>query len=272
MRAGGAFVMRIPPFPKEKINAARLLKITRDFLTGVIYADRTSRISGLPNGARLACCGGRSGSSAFDGRAGHGDVRFGQAAGHGRRQPARRRCGGGLTTWALISGYGTRDGLGANGHFTYIGVGNYSLWTEGAAIGLFDRVELPTRIRASTRKMSVRNSASARTSPSIRTSSAPRSRSGATPSTDQDSLLPQISAGVQYKHNDKGWLSRPSAANRRTGTDFYVAATKTVPRAEPSGGRDPSRNERQPIRLPGLRRRQERQLLDRVRRLLRPTC
>src|ERR1700743_188830 len=50
--------------------------------------------------------------------------------------------GGGIATWALVSGYGTRDGLGLNGHFTYIGTGDYSLWTEGAAIGLFDRVEL----------------------------------------------------------------------------------------------------------------------------------
>src|ERR1700728_298253 len=50
--------------------------------------------------------------------------------------------GGGLATWALISGNGTRDALGLNGHFTDIELGSYALRAEGAAIGLFDRVEL----------------------------------------------------------------------------------------------------------------------------------
>ena len=50
--------------------------------------------------------------------------------------------GGGLTTWALISGYGTRDAVGANGHFTDIDLGSYLLQTEGVTVGLFDRVEL----------------------------------------------------------------------------------------------------------------------------------
>src|ERR1700733_2200416 len=50
--------------------------------------------------------------------------------------------GGGLATWALITGYGTRDGVGANAHGTFIRTGDYSLWTGGVAVGLFDRVEL----------------------------------------------------------------------------------------------------------------------------------
>ena len=50
--------------------------------------------------------------------------------------------GGGLATWAVTTGYGTRDGIGLDGHFTYIALPNYSLWTEGAAVGLWDRVEL----------------------------------------------------------------------------------------------------------------------------------
>ena len=39
--------------------------------------------------------------------------------------------GGGLATWALTTGYGTRDGVGLDGHFTYIALPDYSLWTEG---------------------------------------------------------------------------------------------------------------------------------------------
>src|SRR5205085_8518183 len=50
--------------------------------------------------------------------------------------------GGGLATWALISGYGTRDGVGVNAHVTFIDTTDYRLWSPGVAIGLFDRVEL----------------------------------------------------------------------------------------------------------------------------------
>src|SRR5258708_6478851 len=50
--------------------------------------------------------------------------------------------GSGLVPWALITGYGTRDAIGANAHYTYIKVSNFTLQSEGFAVGLFDRVEL----------------------------------------------------------------------------------------------------------------------------------
>src|ERR1700709_1427576 len=50
--------------------------------------------------------------------------------------------GGGLATWALITGYGTRDGVGVNGHYTYVGLPDYNLQTFGASVGILDRVEL----------------------------------------------------------------------------------------------------------------------------------
>src|ERR1700744_5664124 len=43
--------------------------------------------------------------------------------------------GGGLATWALISGYGTRDGVGVNAHYTYVGLSDYNLQSVGAAVG-----------------------------------------------------------------------------------------------------------------------------------------
>ena len=48
--------------------------------------------------------------------------------------------GGGLATWALIGGYGTRDGIGINAHYTYVGLSDYTLQSVGAAIGIMDRV------------------------------------------------------------------------------------------------------------------------------------
>src|ERR1700742_352455 len=50
--------------------------------------------------------------------------------------------GGGLAGWALISGYGTRDGIGIDAHDTYVGLPDYQLVSPGIAIGLFDRLEL----------------------------------------------------------------------------------------------------------------------------------
>src|SRR3954463_1391083 len=50
--------------------------------------------------------------------------------------------GGGLTPWALITGYGTRDSYGANLHATAIRTQDYGLDSYGVAVGLADRVEL----------------------------------------------------------------------------------------------------------------------------------
>ncbi|TAG70123.1 MAG: DUF3034 family protein, partial [Burkholderiales bacterium] len=50
--------------------------------------------------------------------------------------------GGGLSTWALISGYGTDGQIGANVHTTGVKLRDYSLATSGVAIGLYDRIEL----------------------------------------------------------------------------------------------------------------------------------
>ena len=50
--------------------------------------------------------------------------------------------GGALAPWALITGYGTRDAVGANVHGTVVRVTNFTLSTLGAAVGLYDRVEL----------------------------------------------------------------------------------------------------------------------------------
>ena len=50
--------------------------------------------------------------------------------------------GGGLASWAMITGYGTQDGVGANVHYTVVPLSNYSLQSAGIAVGLFDRLEL----------------------------------------------------------------------------------------------------------------------------------
>jgi hypothetical protein len=50
--------------------------------------------------------------------------------------------GGGLAAWAPITGYGTRDQIGADLHDTFIQLPDFQLNTTGAAVGFYNRVEL----------------------------------------------------------------------------------------------------------------------------------
>ncbi len=50
--------------------------------------------------------------------------------------------GGGITPWATITGYGTRDGINGDLHYTYVNLPNYALNSLGGAIGFYDRFEL----------------------------------------------------------------------------------------------------------------------------------
>jgi hypothetical protein len=134
--------------------------------------------------------------------------------------------GGGLATWALISGYGTRDAVGANGHFTYIDLGSYSLWTEGATIGMFDRVELSYAYQSfDTEDVGAKLGLGKGFTIDQDVAGAKIKLLGDAVY-DQDSLLPQIAAGVQYKHNDKAWLISAIGGKSADGTDFYISATK----------------------------------------------
>jgi hypothetical protein len=134
--------------------------------------------------------------------------------------------GGGLANWALITGYGTRDGVGVNAHFTYVDVGSYSLWSEGAAIGLYDRVELSyAHMTFNTQHVGALLSLGEGYKIDQDVFGAKVKIIGDAVY-DQDSMLPQISVGVQYKHNDRGALLHAIGANSADGTDFYAAATK----------------------------------------------
>jgi hypothetical protein len=134
--------------------------------------------------------------------------------------------GGGLATWALTSGYGTSHGVGLNGHATYIETGDYSLWTEGAAVGLFDRVELSyARQTFDTEKVG----AALGLGKGFKIDQdiyGAKVKIVGDAVYDQDSFLPQIAAGLQYKHNDRGWLIKAIGGGSADGIDYYLAATK----------------------------------------------
>ena len=46
--------------------------------------------------------------------------------------------GGGLATWATVTGGATRDGIGANAHATFVDLPDYQFRAYGLAVGLFE--------------------------------------------------------------------------------------------------------------------------------------
>ncbi len=134
--------------------------------------------------------------------------------------------GGGLATWSLIAGNETRDGIGGAVHATYAPLADYSLTSTGAAIGLYDRVELSyARERFDTRRMGAALGLGAgyRFHEDVLGA---KLRLLGDAVYDQDSALPQISIGVQYKHADRGGVIHAIGGAHADGTDFTLSATK----------------------------------------------
>ena len=134
--------------------------------------------------------------------------------------------GGGLTPWAVIAGYGTRDQIGANAFYTGVWSQDYGLATGGIAVGLWDRLELSyARQRFNTREvggaLGLGNGFAFN-----QDVFGVKLRVLGNAVLDQDSWLPQIAIGVQHKRNDQGAVLRAIGAKDDHGTDFYVSATK----------------------------------------------
>jgi hypothetical protein len=142
--------------------------------------------------------------------------------------------GGGLVPMALITSYGSRNSWGANAHYTETRLRDFQLDTYGAAVGVFDLVELSyahqrlnvtgtaldgINIQQNVFGLKVRLLGDA--------------------VYGQDSLLPQISVGAQYRRNagiDQAaqaglpGLSSPTQLGAKSdhGVDYYLSATKVL--------------------------------------------
>lgn len=134
--------------------------------------------------------------------------------------------GGGLTPWAVIAGYGSRDAIGANAHYTYIGLADYTLHAPGIAVGFFDRVELSYSYQTfNTRNVGALLGLGQGYEFHQHVAGA-KVRLIGDAVYDQDSWLPQISAGVQFKSNDRDAVIAAVGGRSNTGIDYYVSATK----------------------------------------------
>ncbi len=139
--------------------------------------------------------------------------------------------GGGLTPWALIGGYGSRDSWGANAHYTRVTTQDYSLDSYGVAVGIADRVEVSLATQDFRGSLAPLNEL--RIKQDILGLKVKLIGDAVY---DQDLALPQIAAGVMAKRNKGiGGLGALGVtkvtelgAKDENGVDYYVAATKIL--------------------------------------------
>lgn len=136
--------------------------------------------------------------------------------------------GGGLSTWAVIAGDETNHGVGGEIHATYVDVKDYSLRAVGGAIGWHDRVELSATRQefdtgATGAKLGLGKGFTFK-----QTVLGAKVRVLGDAVYTQDSWIPQVSVGAQYKDNNQDAIVRAVGAKKDSGVDFYVAATKLL--------------------------------------------
>lgn len=135
--------------------------------------------------------------------------------------------GGGLVPWALIAGYETRDSVGVTVHETYVPLNDFTLHAPGIAVGLYDRVELSYAANLFTL-----NNDNLAPGGLNRGFTLHQDVFGAKVRVigdavyGQDSLIPQIATGLQYKRNNNKDVLNAVGAKHSEGVDFYAAATK----------------------------------------------
>lgn len=137
--------------------------------------------------------------------------------------------GGGLTPWALITGYGTRDSYGANVHYTQANTQDYRLKTFGAAVGIADQVEFSIAQQEFTGSLAPLNALNLK-----QDIFGLKVKLAGDAVYDQTGWMPQIAAGLQYKRDASiGGLGALGVTNVKQlgakddhGIDYYVSATK----------------------------------------------
>ncbi len=134
--------------------------------------------------------------------------------------------GGGLAPWAVISGYGTRDAIGAAAHGSVVAVPDFTLSSGGVSLGLYDRLELSyARETLDTGDAGGRLGLGRGYQFDLDVAGL-KLRLLGDAVYDQDRWLPQVSVGTQFKAADSHAILRALGASSPDGVDFYVAATK----------------------------------------------
>ena len=134
--------------------------------------------------------------------------------------------GGGLTPWALIGGYDTRDQIGASAFYTHLDTQDYALNDAGVLVGLYNRVEFSfAQQRFDTEAVGAALGLGQGFTFRQNVFGV-KVRLLGNAILDQNSWLPQIAIGAQYKRNDQAAVLHAIGARSAHGVDYYISATK----------------------------------------------
>lgn len=123
--------------------------------------------------------------------------------------------GGGITPWAVISGYSSSNEWSATAHYSAVNLDDFELDVQGASLSFDNRVEIAVaqqNLDVLTLNTSIKQqmySVKARLYGDIIYGN-----------------WPQVSAGLIYKENKDPIIPQLLGAGKDTGTDYYVAASK----------------------------------------------
>jgi hypothetical protein len=134
--------------------------------------------------------------------------------------------GGGLASWAVIAGNETEDGIGGTTHATYVALPDFDLSSVGVAIGVSDRVELSYAYQRFDTRAAGAALGLGRGFTFGQHIVGAKVKLVGDAVWAQDTVLPQIAAGVQYKIAERGAVVRAVGARETRSADFFVAATK----------------------------------------------
>ncbi len=179
-----------------------------------------STLVGVAIAAAVLSCGG----------AVHAQSLFGYGSGKllltGGVSQVEGSAGGGLTPWAVIGGYEARGQIGGNAYATDVQTDDYDIRSYGVLAGFYDRVELSySRQAFDTQKVGAALGLGYGYTITQDTVGIKVKVLGDAV-LEQDSWLPQIAVGAQFKSNKNGGLVKALGASDDTGTDYYVSATK----------------------------------------------
>ena len=137
--------------------------------------------------------------------------------------------GGGITPWALIAGYGSRDSYGATVHLSTLRTADHALQSGGVAIGIADRFEISLASQHFTGSQAPLDQLDLKLD-----ILGIKLKLAGDAIYDQDSPLPQIAIGAMAKRtHGVGGLGALGVTNVMQlgaasdhGIDYYVSATK----------------------------------------------
>ena len=160
--------------------------------------------------------------------------------------------GGGITPWAFISGYGSKEEINGTANVQYLHLNDYTLTTFGASLGIYDRVELSVQRQTLDISSGITSNVfSLLTDGAISAAQSTRIDIDIVSAKvkilgdgvfNQRTWVPQVAIGAQYKkHRDfdttlllpdgtgplpNQGVARILGAKDDSGTDVFVSATK----------------------------------------------